>query len=159
MIPVSTFLTVWSNSYLKIYNIDWIIGLQARISTIINEWSLQRLQVRHYELGSKQWYQYQHSWHSEVTYFVKSRILNEWSQQWSQYQHSWMREVTYFLKSRIFNEWSQQWSQHTDSLRNRAILLNFYNKEWVRRLPAQITTIMNEWCLQWLQDYHFEWVE
>ena len=35
----------------------------------------------------------------------------------------------------------------------------FYIIEWVRRLPAQITTIMNEWCLQWLQDYHFEWVE
>ena len=35
----------------------------------------------------------------------------------------------------------------------------FYNNEWVRRLPAQITTIMNEWCLQWLQDYDFEWVE
>ena len=31
----------------------------------------------------------------------------------------------------------------------------FYNIEWDRRLPAQITTIMNEWCLQWLQDYHY----
>ena len=35
----------------------------------------------------------------------------------------------------------------------------FYNIELDRRLPAQITTIMNEWCFQWLQGYHFEWVE
>ena len=53
----------------------------------------------------------------------KIAILNEWSKQWSQYQHSWKSEVTYFLKSRIFNEWSQQWSPHQDSLRNGAIIL------------------------------------
>ena len=35
----------------------------------------------------------------------------------------------------------------------------FYIIVWVRGLHAQITTIMNEWCLQWLQDNHFEWVE
>ena len=31
-------------------------------------------------------------------------ILNEWSQQWSKYQHSWQSEVTHILKSRILNE-------------------------------------------------------
>ena len=34
----------------------------------------------------------------------KITILNEWSKQWSQYQHSWQSEVTHILKSRIFNE-------------------------------------------------------
>ena len=58
---------------------------------ILNEWS-------------KQWSQYQHSWKSEVTYFLKSRISYEWSKQWSQYQHSWQSEVTHILKSRILNE-------------------------------------------------------
>ena len=34
----------------------------------------------------------------------KIAILNEWSKQWSQYQHSWQSEVTHILKSRILNE-------------------------------------------------------
>ena len=53
----------------------------------------------------------------------KFTILNEWIKQWYQYQHSWQSEVTLILKSWILNGWSQQWSQHPDSLRNWAILL------------------------------------
>ena len=34
----------------------------------------------------------------------KITILNEWSKQWYQYQHSWQSEVTDILISRILNE-------------------------------------------------------
>ena len=35
----------------------------------------------------------------------------------------------------------------------------FHNIDWVRRLQAQISTVINEWCLQWPQVITFEWVE
>ena len=35
----------------------------------------------------------------------------------------------------------------------------FYNIDGVRRLLAQISTVMHEWCLQWPQVINFEWVE
>ena len=99
---------------------------------------------------SKQWSQYQHSWHSEVTDILKSiimteledyrheylrllmsevfndnkfTILNVPSKQWYHYQHSWQCQVTHIFKSRILNEWSQQWSQYPDFVRNGAITL------------------------------------
>ena len=51
----------------------------------------------------------------------KFTILNVWNKQWYQYQHSWRSEVTHILKSRILNECSRQWSQHPDSLQNSII--------------------------------------
>ena len=82
----------------------------------------------------------------------KFTILSKWSQQWSLYQHSEQRGVTNNLKSRILNEWSQQRSQHSDSLRNGVNNNSkLYNIDWVRRLQARISTIMNEWFLQWPQ--------
>ena len=63
-------------------------------------------------------------------------------------------------KFTILNEWSQQWSQHPDSLRNwvnNNSKLN--NIDWVRGLQSRISTIKNEWFLQWPQVYNFEYVE
>ena len=34
----------------------------------------------------------------------KITIFNEWSKQWYQYQQSWQSEVTHILKSRILSE-------------------------------------------------------
>ena len=91
---------------LKLYNFDWVMRLQAWISTIMDEWFLQWLQNYHF---------------------------NELSQQCYQYQHSWKSEATHILKSRILNEWSRQWSQHPDSLRNSIILteLEDYRHEYL----------------------------
>ena len=71
------------------------------------------------------------------------------------------------------SEWFLQWPQvynlkcvestmipAPDSLRdvvNNNSKLN--NIDWVRGLEARISTIMNEWFLQWPQVYYFEWVE
>ena len=45
---------------------------------------------------SKQWYQYQHSWLSEVTHFLKSRILNE--------LEDYMHENLRLFMSGVFND-------------------------------------------------------
>ena len=58
-------------------------------------------------------------------------------------------------KFTIVYEWSQQCSQHQNLYRMEPIILKFYNIDWVRRLQGQISTIMRDWCLQWLQNYHF----
>ena len=109
--------------------------------TILNVWS-------------KQWYQYQHSWRSEVTHILKSRILNECSRQWSQhpdslrnsiifteledYRHEylrlWMSDAFNDQKFTILNAWSQRCSQHPDSLRNSIILTELvdYRHEYLR---------------------------
>ena len=90
----------------------------------------------------------------------KLTISNRWSQHWSLYQHSQQRGVTNNLKSKILNECSQRWYKHLDSLRN--VINNnskINNIDWVRGLQARISTIMNEWFLQWQQVYNFEWVE
>ena len=72
MLPASRLST-------ELYNIDWVRGLQARIPTIMNEWCLPWSEVTSLNKWSQQWYQYQHSWRSEVTHILKSRILNECS--------------------------------------------------------------------------------
>ena len=94
---------------------------------------------------------------SGVFHDQKFTILNKWSQQRYQYQHSWRSEVTYILKSRILNEWSRQWSLYQHS-RQSGVNNNskFYNTDWVRGLQARISTIMNEWCLQWPKVYNSE---
>ena len=91
------------NNNSKFYNNYWVRGLQARISTIMNDWLLQWPIVS---------------------------ILNRWSQQWYQYQHSRQSGVNNNFK--------------------------FYKIYWVRGLQARISTIMNEWCLQWPNLYNSE---
>ena len=49
------------------------------------------------DVWTKQWYQYQHSWQSELTHILKSRILNELED----YMHS----------TTIINEWCLQWPE------------------------------------------------
>ena len=73
------------NNNSKLYNIDWVKGLQPRISKIMNEWILQWPQVYNFEKWSQQRSLYQHSQWIGVTNNLKSRILNEWSQQRSQH--------------------------------------------------------------------------
>ena len=123
-----------AQQYLKFYNIHWIRGLHARKSTIMNEWCLQWPEVA---------------------------SLNKWSQQWYQYQHSWRSEVTHILKCRILNEWSWQWSQHPDSLRNSIILteLDDYRHEYLRLWMSVVFndlkfTSLNKWSQQWKQYQH-----
>ena len=131
MLPASRLST-------EFYNIDWVRGLQARIPTIMNEWCLPWSEVTSLNKWSQQWYQYKHSWRSEVTHILKSRILNEWSRQWSHhpdslrnsiilteladYRHEylrlWMSDAFNDQKFTILNEWSQRCSQHPDSLPN-----------------------------------------
>ena len=119
---------------LKFYNIYWIRGFHARKSTIMNEWCLQWPEVA---------------------------SLNKWSQQWYQYQHSWRSEVTHILKCRILNEWSWQWSQHPDSLRNSIILTEIddyrheYLRLWMRgSFNDEKFTSLNMWSQQWNQHEH-----
>ena len=135
MLPASRLST-------EFFNIDWVRGLQARIPTIMNEWCLPWSEVTSLNKWSQQWYQYKHSWRSEVTHILKSRILNEWSRQWSQhpdylrnsiilteladyryeYLRLWMSDAFNDQNFTILNEWSQRCSQHPDSLRNSIIL-------------------------------------
>ena len=62
-------------------------------------------------------------------------------------------------KFTIVYEWSQQCSQHQNLYRMEPIILKFYNIDWVRRLQARISTIMNDWSLQWPEVYKYEWRE
>ena len=132
-------------------------------------------------------HEYLRLWMSGFLQWPQVTILNEWSQQWSQHPDSlrdvvnnnskftnihwvrgfrheyprlWLSGVFNDHKFTVLNEWSQQWSQHPDSLRdivNNNSKLN--NIDWVRGLQARLSTIMNEWFLQWPQVYNFEWVE
>ena len=85
------------------------------------------------------------------------KILSELKDYMHEYIRWWMSGVFNDHKFTILNEWSQQWSQHPDSLRNgvnnNSKLNNIY---WVSGLQARISTMMNEWCLQWPQVYNFE---
>ena len=107
----------------------------------------------------------------------KFTILNESSQQLNQYQHSWQSGVINNSKSIIFteledymheslrlwktgffndknftilNKWSQQLTQY-QHCRQSGVNNNtkFYYIYWVRVLQARISTIINEWYLQW----------
>ena len=77
-----------------------------------------------------------------------------------EYLRLWMSGFFNEYKFTILNEWSQQWCQHQDSLRN---VVNDNSKlnniDWVKGLQTRISTIMNEWILQWPQVYNFEVVE
>ena len=64
-------------------------------NTILNEWI-------------QQWYQSQHSWQSEVTHILKSRILNELEHYMNKYLRSWMSGVFIDNMFTILNELSQQ---------------------------------------------------
>ena len=165
---ILTELEDYRHEYLRLWMSD---AFNDQKFTILNKWS-------------QQWSLYQHSRQSEVTDILKSitfteledcrheylrlwmsdvfhdqkfTSLNKWSQQRYQYQHSWRSEVTYILKSRILNEWSQQCSLYQHS-RQSGVNNNskFYNIDWVRGLKARISTIMNEWCLQWPKVYNSE---
>ena len=132
--------------------------------TILNEWS-QRCSQHPDSLRNSiilteledYMHEYLRLWKSGVFNHQRFTILNKWSQQRYQYQHSWRSEVTYILKSRILNEWSRQWSLYQHS-RQSGVNNNskFYNIDWVRGLQARISTIMNEWCLQWPKVYNSE---
>ena len=162
MIPV-TFSTKWIHWYLKIYNIYWVRGLQARISTIMNEWCLQWQQVYHFECVestllpasrlSTEWSQrywnslimtelddyrddYLRLWMSNVFNDNKFTILNVWSKQWYQYQHFWQSEVTHFLKFRILNELEDYMHENL-----RLLMSGVFND--------QRFTGLNEWSQQW----------
>ena len=87
-------------------------------------------------------------------------ILTELEDYRHEYPRLWLSGVLNDHKFTVLNEWSQQWSQHPYSLRD--VVNNnpkFNNIDWVRGLQARISTIMNEWFLQWPQVYNFEWVE
>ena len=130
-------------------------------------------------------HEYLRLWMSGFFNDHKFTILNEWSQQWCQHPDA-LRDVVnnnsklnnidwvkglHARISTIMSEWFLQWPQVynfewvestmiPDSLRdvvhNNSKLNNI---DWVRGLEARISTIMNEWFLQWPQVYYFEWVE
>ena len=77
-----------------------------------------------------------------------------------EYLRLWMSGFFNDQRFTILNKWSQQWSLYQNS-RQSGVNNNskFFNIYWVRGLQARISTIMNEWCLQWQQVYHFEWVD
>ena len=89
-----------------------------------------------------------------------SIILTELEDYRHEYLRLWMSDAFNDQKFTILNKWSQQWSLYQHS-RQSEVNSNskFYNIDWVRGLQARISTIMNEWCLQWPKVYNFEWVE
>ena len=72
----------------------------------------------------------------------------------------WMIDVFNDNRFTILNVWIKQWYHYQHS-RQSGVNNNskFYNIYWVRGLQARIPTIMDDWCLQWQQVYHFEWVD
>ena len=84
-----------------------------------------------------------------------SIILTELEDYRHEYLRLWMSDAFNDQKFTILNKWSQQWSLYQHS-RQSGVNNNskFYNIDWVRGLQARISTIMNEWCLQWPKVYN-----
>ena len=141
----------------KIYNIHWIRGLQARIHTIMDEWCVNDNSFTILNYWSQQWYQYQHSWPSGVTNDSKFYNIHRLEDYSHEYLRLWMSGFFNDQRFTILNKWSQHWSMYQSFLQsgvnNNSKLYNMY---WVRGLHARISTIMNEWCLQWPKVYNFE---
>ena len=132
-------------------------------------------------------HEYLRLWMSYVFNDKKFTILNEWSQQCSHHQDCLRKEPIIAQDSIILIELEDYRSKYlrlclsgvfsmTTRLpfwmsgvnndpsikivyRMEPKTLKFYNIDSVKRLQGRISTIMNEWCLQWPQVYNFELVE
>ena len=100
----------------------------------------------------KQWSLYQYSRQSGVNNNPKFYKFTELEDCRHEYLRLWMSGVFNDSRFTILNKWSQQWYQYQHS-RQSGVNNNskFYNIYWVRGLQARISTIMNEWFLQWPQ--------
>ena len=96
------------NNNSKFYNIYWVRGLQARLSTIMNEWFLQWPKFTILNKGSQQWYHYQHSRQSGVNNNPKFYKFTELEDCRHEYLRLWMSGVFNDNKFTILNKWSQQ---------------------------------------------------
>ena len=139
-----TELEDYRHEYLRLWMSD---AFNDQTFTLLNKWS-------------QQWSLYQHSRQSEVTDILKSITFTELEDCRHEYLRLWMSDVFHDQKFTSLNKWSQQWSLYQHS-RQSEVNSNskFYNIDWVRGLQKRISTIMNEWCLQWPKVYNFEWVE
>ena len=131
MIPASRLST-------EFYNIHWVRGLHARISTIMNEWCLPWSEVTSLNKWSQRCSQHQHF------YKMEPKILKYYNIHWVRRLRLWMSDVSL-----------QFWcSQHQHSLMEPKIL-KFYNIHWVRQFIHDYKWVVSSMT----RVYNFEWVE
>ena len=154
MLPASRLST-------EFYNIDWVRGLQARISTIVNEWRLQWPKVYNFEWVESTMLPasrlstefYNIDWVRGLQARI-STIVNEWCLQWPRvYNFEWV-ESTLLPTSTLSTEWSQRFKNSTIFTE-----LDNYRDEYLRLLMSGVFndnkfTVLNVWSKQWYQYQH-----